>query len=173
MFYFVNQADYAVRRELEEWSRVAAELVSQAIEDDSPLRGRIEANARLILLIQEEALVQAESFRGVRDPALHLQCGAIVTDMGDHLHLEYIATAPWNITKDSPKSVSFAGTSLMVDLVRESFMLGYEGRILLEAVSGSPTFYQRIGFVRTGFAFAAPEMELTPEAALEFLRRYS
>ena len=174
MFSFVNTADYAVLRDLEEWSTVAASNVNQAIENDSPLRGRIEVNARLILLVQEEALVSPESFRGVRDPALHLQCGAIVTDMGEHLHLEYIATAPWNITKDSPKSLSFAGTSLMVELVRESFMLGYEGRILLEAVSGSPTFYQRIGFVSTGIALAAaPEMELTPEAAKELLRRYS
>lgn len=174
VFSFIDRADYTIHQELEEWSQVAASNVSRAIKEDLPLRGRIEANAGLILLIQSEAVVQAESFRGVRDRSGNLQCAAIVTNLGEHLRLEFIATAPWNITKDSSKSVSEAGTSLMVELVRESKRLGYSGRILLEAVSGSPAFYQGIGFIRTEFGSAsAPEMELSPSAADEFLKRYS
>lgn len=176
MFNFVNTADSRVRSDLEEWNRVAASNVNQAqaVSSDSPLLGRISANARLILLITANSLVEPESFRGVRDLTSNLQAGAIVTDMSDYLYVDYIATAPWNITKDLPKSVSDAGTSLMVKLVQESISKGYSGRIMLEAVSGTSEFYQRIGFVRTGFGSdAAPEMELTPIAARELLRRYS
>lgn len=170
MFYFVNTADSRVRSDLEEWSRVAAELVNQAIENDLPLRSRIEANARMISLIQEGALLQAEDFRGVRDSAGNLQAGAIVTDMGKYLYVDFIVTAPWNMKEDSPKSVRRAATMLMAQIVRESIDLGYEGRIIVDAVASSADFHRRMGFIETGSSSAfAPEMVLTPEAARDFL----
>lgn len=170
MFYFVNTADSRVRSDLEEWSGVAANNINQAIENDSPLRGRIEANARMILLIQEGALLQAEDFRGVRARDGNLQAGAIVTDMGEYLYVDFIATAPWNITRDEPKSVRRAATMLMAHIVRESIDLGYEGRIIVDAVGSSADFYRRMGFIETGSSLAfAPEMVLTPEAARNFL----
>ncbi len=69
MFSVVNQADSRVRSDLEEWNSVAASNVNQAqaVSEDSPLLGRIEANARLILLLRANSLVEPESFRGVRD----------------------------------------------------------------------------------------------------------
>ena len=170
MFSVVNQADSSVYRDLEEWSRVAANNVNQAIENNSPLRGRIEVNAKMISLIQEGALLQAEDFRGIRDRALELQAGAIVTDMGDRLYVDFIATAPWNITGDEPKSVRKAATMLMAHIVTESIDKGYEGRIIVDAVGSSANFYQRMGFIETGESLAiAPEMVLTSEAARNFL----
>jgi len=69
VFSVVNQADSRVRSDLEEWNSVAASNVNQAqaVSEDSPLLGRIEANARLILLLRANSLVEPESFRGVRD----------------------------------------------------------------------------------------------------------
>lgn len=155
---------------MEEWSTVAANNVNQAIENDSPLRGRIEANARMISLIQEGALLQASDFRGVRARDGNLQAGAIVTDMGEYLYVDFIATAPWNITESSPKSVRRAATMLMAQIVRESIDLGYEGQIIVDAVAGTTDFYRRMGFIETGSSSAsAPEMVLTPEAARDFL----
>ena len=163
MFSVVNQADSSVYRDLEEWSRVAA-------ENNSPLRGRIEVNAKMISLIQEGALLQAEDFRGIRDRALELQAGAIVTDMGDRLYVDFIATAPWNITRDSPRAVRKAATMLMAHIVTESIDKGYEGRIIVDAVGGTADFYQRMGFIETEQGAAStPEMALTPEAARDFL----
>jgi len=90
------------------------------------------------------------------------------------LYLHYIATAPWNVTNDSPRSISDAGKALMVELVKESISNGHEGRIILNTLSGAISFYQTVGFVFTGEGSAsAPEMELPPEAAKEFLRRYN
>lgn len=169
MFSVVEQADSATRRDLEEWSRVASVNVNRAIEENSPIRRDISRNARLISLIQEDSVSTPENFRGVRDSSGNLQAGAIVNNMEDHLYLDYIATAPWNVTFDSPRSLRGAGRALMAQLVRESIENGHGGRIIAD-VAGSASFYQRIGFVPTGEGSQlAPEMELTPEAARNFL----
>ncbi len=125
-------------------------------------------------MICEDILFEPESFRGVRDLADNLQAAAIVCVMSEHLYLYYIITAPWNVVRISIKSVRDAGKALMVELVKESFSSGYEGRIILNALSGAISFYEVSGFVFTGEgSVAAPEMELTPEAAREFLRRHN
>lgn len=124
MFSVVNQANCAVHRDLLEWSLFAAELVNQAIENDSPLLRRIEANARLISLLQSDAVSTPENFRGVRDTSGSLQAGAIVTDMDDYLYVDYMATEPWNITRDSSRAVRRAATMLMAQIVRESIEQG-------------------------------------------------
>ncbi len=173
MFSVVNRADYAVLRDLEEWSQVAAELVNQAqtLLADSPLRLRIQSNAALVSMIHDDVLFEPDTFRGVRDRAGNLQAAAVVTDRGDHLYLDYLTTAPWNIMRNSPRSVREAATALVLELVQESMRNGDFGRIIANAVSGSSSFYERIGFVRTGFGSdAAPEVELTPEAASSLLR---
>jgi len=56
-----------------------------------------------------------------------LQAGAIVTDMDDYLYVDYMATAPWNIIRDSPRAVRRAATMLMAQIVRESID-PYKGR---------------------------------------------
>lgn len=170
MFSVVNQANSAVHRDLQEWSLFAAELVNQAIENDSPLLRRIEANARLISLIQSDAVSTPENFRGVRDTSGSLQAGAIVTDMDDYLYVDYMATAPWNITRDSPRAVRKAATMLMAQIVRESIEQGYGGQIMVDAVGGTADFYRTMGFIDTEEGSAsAPEMVLTLEAARDFL----
>jgi hypothetical protein len=174
VFSVVNRAGYAVLRDLEEWSQVAAELVNQAqtLPADSPLRIRIQSNAALISMISDDVLFEPDSFRGVRDTDGNLQAAAVVTDRGDHLYLDYLATAPWNLMRNSPRSVREAATALVVELVKESMRNGYFGRIIADAVSGSSSFYERIGFVRTGFSSAAvPQMELIPQAASSLLRK--
>lgn len=173
MFSVVNQANSVVYRDLAEWSQIATELVNQVqtMPIDLQLRIRIQSNAALISMISDEILFEPDSFRGVRDTDSNLQAAAVVTDRQDHLYLDYIATAPWNILKNSPRSVRNAATALIVELVLESTSKGYFGRIIADAVSGSASFYETIGFVRTGFGSnAAPEMELTPEQASLLLR---
>ena len=170
MFSVVNQANSIVHRDLTQWSLLATELVNQAIENDSPLLRRIEANARLISLIQSDAVSTPENFRGVRDTNGNLQAGAIVTDMDDYLYVDYMATAPWNIIRDSPRGVRRAATKLMAQIVRESIDRGYRGQIMVDAVGGTADFYRTIGFIETEEgSVSAPEMVLTLEAARNFL----
>lgn len=170
MFFVVNQADEAVYRDLEEWSRVANSNVSRATYDDSQERDTIIANAGMIALILEGALLQQEDFRGVRDRAGNLQAGAIVTDMGEYLYVDFLASAPWNITGNSPRAVRRAATMLMAFIVRESINKGLGGRVVVDAIGSTADFYRRMGFIETGEGSAiSPEMALTSEAALYFL----
>ncbi|KJH71414.1 GNAT family protein [Aliterella atlantica] len=172
MFSIVNQANSAVRRDLQQWSQIATESVERAIGNDSPLQRRIEVNANVISDLLLEALVSPEDFRGVRDDRGNLQAGAIVIDMADHLFVEYIVTAPWNITQDSPLSVNKAATALMSLLALESDRNGHFGRILLYALPDAIEFYQKIGFIETGEGSPnAPELELTIAAARRLLDR--
>lgn len=170
MFSVVFQADEAVYRDLEEWSRVANSNVSRATEDDSQERDTIIANAGMIALILEGALLQPEDFRGVRDRAGNLQAGAIVTNLGEYLYVDFLASAPWNITGNSPLSVRRAATMLMAFIVRESINKGLGGRVVVDAVGSTADFYRRMGFIETEAGSAiTPEMALTPLAALYFL----
>ena len=172
MFFVVNQANSVVHRDLEQWSLFATESVNQAIENDSPLRRRIEVNANVISDMLLEALVSPEDFRGIRDDQGNLQAGAIVIDMDDHLFVEYLVTAPWNVTQDSPLSVKKAATALMAQLALESDTNGHFGRILLYAIPDAIEFYQKIGFIETGEGSPnAPEMELTIAAARRLINR--
>ena len=172
MFFGVNQANSVVYRDLEQWSLFATESVNQAIENDSPLRRRIEVNANVISDMLLEALVSPEDFRGVRDDQGNLQAGAIVIDMDDHLFVEYLVTAPWNVTQDLPLSVKKAATALMAKLALESDTNGHFGRILLYAIPDAIEFYQKIGFIETGEGSPnAPEMELTIAAARRLINR--
>ena len=175
MFSVVNQANFTVRGDLEEWDRVAQENVNQALKAlyaDSQIRRRIDVNARVVSFIQVEALAAPEDFRGVRDDRGNLQAGAIVIDMDDHLFVEYIATAPWNVTGDSPRAVKKAATALMAELAKESNGNGHYGRIILNAIPDAVEFYQKIGFVETGEgSLLAPEMELTPAAARRLMNK--
>lgn len=172
MFSLVDRADYTIHQELEEWSQVAADNVSRAIESDSPLSSRIEINANVISDLQVEALMSPEDFRGVRDEQGILQAGAVVTDMDDHLFVEYLVTAPWNITQDLPRAVKKAATALMALLARESDSNGHSGRILLYAIPDAVEFYRKIGFIDTEEGSPnAPEMELTPTAAVRLMNR--
>ena len=119
-----------------------------------------------------EALVSPEDFRGVRDDRGNLQAAAIVIDMDDHLFVEYLATAPWNVTQSEPRAVRKAVTALMALLAQESDSNGHFGRILLYAIPDAIEFYQKIGFVDTGSgAPNAPEMELTIAAARQLMNR--
>lgn len=172
MFSFVDRADYTILQELSESSRVADSNVNRAMSDDLPLRDRIEANANVISYLQVEALVSPEDFRGVRDDRRNLQAAAIVIDMDDYLFVEHLATAPWNVTQDSPRSVRKAATALMALLALESDRNGHRGRIILYTIPDAIEFYQKIGFVDTGEGSPnAPEMELTGTLARQLMNR--
>jgi hypothetical protein len=76
-----------------------------------------------------------------------------------------MATAPWNILQNQPESLKGAHTTLMEELVKESFNLGFKGRLKLYAVPRARQFYTDIGLIET----FQGDWELTEEAATEFL----
>ena len=168
MFFAIDEADANIHNKLREWL-VTATINLNSRTDDLELQRKLQINARIIFLIQETALLQPEDFRGVRDDSGNLQAGAIVSAIDDHLYLDYIATAPWNLIPTLPKHSKGAAKSLIRSISRESFDRGYNGRILVD-VAGSAEFYKKIGFVETGEGSVnIPEMVLTTEAAKKLI----
>jgi hypothetical protein len=168
VFFSIDRAEPNVHDELREWL-VAATINLNSQTEELELLRKLQTNARIVTLIQDTALLQPEDFRGVRDERGTLQAGAIVTAMDDHLYLDYIATAPWNLIATLPKYRKGAATNLICSIVRESFDRGYNGRIIVD-VAGSAGFYQKMGFVETGAGSVnIPEMVLTSEAASKLI----
>jgi hypothetical protein len=168
VFFAIDRADPHIHDELREWLVVATINLNPQTDDLELLR-RLQINARIIFLIQETALLQPEDFRGVRDDNRDLQAGAIVSEMDDHLYLDYIATAPWNLIATLPRYSKGAAKSLIRSISSESFDRGYNGRIIVD-VAGSAGFYKKMGFVETGEGSAnIPEMVLTTEAAKKLI----
>jgi hypothetical protein len=168
VFFTIDEADSNIHNELREWL-VTATINLNSLFDDLELLKKLQINARIIFMIQETALLQPEDFRGVMDNSGNLQAGAIVSEMDDHLYLDYIATAPWNLIANLQKHSKGAAKSLIRSISRESFDRGYNGRIIVDVV-GSAGFYKKMGFVETGEGSVnIPEMVLTSEAAKKLL----
>jgi hypothetical protein len=70
-----------------------------------------------------------------------------ITPRATLLYLRYLATAPWNRPEtDRPGRFRGTGTMLLVQAVRESVACGCSGRVGLHALSGSESFYRKLGF---------------------------
>lgn len=131
---------------------------------------RIRDNRAMTKNIMGRARAIPENFRGIRDADGNLQAAAIITNEPNHLYVDYFATAPWNVLRNSPKSVRNAGAILMAELVKESMNDPKEirkGRLQLYAITGSVSFYEGLGFVEDQ---ASGDMVLSIEAANKLLK---
>ncbi len=117
----------------------------------------------------EIASVQPNKFRGVRDELGRLQAGSIVEPYFDYLDIDAFTNSPWNVLKNQPETIKGAATSLMEEIVKESFDNGFGGRIKLIAIERAKSFYTRIGFTQE--EDDSRSLELTPTAAARFLER--
>lgn len=129
------------------------------------LRKRYKDNRDIAAAVILNAAVQPENIRAVRDRDGNMQAAALIAPLEDRIYVDFIATAPWNVTGGTPTSVKGAGKALMAEIVRESIRLGHEGRIELEALPSARSFYTSIGFTKS----SGKDYILSPEAARRFL----
>lgn len=168
VFTPVKVASASVREEVAEWNNKAREYLRDFFDGDiQHFQGtEFGDNIAKMAILLEKVLTEPENFRGVRDVQGRLQAGAIVEEDFDYLSVETFTNAPWNVLGNQPEPLKGAATSLMEELVNESKELGFEGRLKLYSTQRAKQFYVDIGFVETDIP---REMELTPEAAEEFL----
>ncbi|MBD2076219.1 hypothetical protein H6F86_20530 [Phormidium sp. FACHB-592] len=151
------------------------------ISKNADLRGKkdapktLEDNASIAFEILDKVESGESSFTGIKDKKGNLQAAAIVKEGKDHLEIEYLATAPWNIAGKDKKAVRGAGTAAMASVIAESVNKGHGGKIRLDALPGAIPFYEKIGFSVTGKTKGGNDgvmsMELTPQAANAFLEK--
>lgn len=146
------------------WMRAREEPIPLGVSPE--LANRFRDNQAMSLNVLDRARITPANFRGLRDSNGNLQAGAIITDTPIFLYVDFFASAPWNIFRNSPKTARDAGTALMAALVKESMNKGYGGEVRLSSLSGSVSFYKRIGFEERS---DSEEMILTRERAIRFL----
>jgi hypothetical protein len=76
----------------------------------------------------------------------NMQAVATWKKKNDCVSIGHLATAPWNISGDDPRSVKGAGTKAVVQAVKISQRLGFEGKIRLESADTAKAFYEKLGF---------------------------
>ena len=164
----VNQFDTKTDKDLTTWLKESAAVRTKG--DTAALRD----NLGIIFEIQEKA--KKDTYLGIKDAKGNLQAASIISNEKDHIYLDYLATAPWNLsTKKHKKAVKGAGTAAMEAVIAESINKGHKGVVRLEALPGAVAFYEKIGFVevesRGGFNPGVLSMELSAAAAAAFLKK--
>jgi hypothetical protein len=94
--------------------------------------------------------------REIRDSAGNLQAAAIITPSinrirspNDHLHVDWLATAPWNLPDSTdPRKVSGAGSAMIREIIQEAKtnLDKYPGGVQLESLQAAVPFYKKLGF---------------------------
>lgn len=169
LFDFVKGTDARVQQDLANWENKIDDYLSEFFDNEvERVYGtRFGDNIAIISDIAENATAEPETFRGVRDREGRLQAAAIVHQQSDHLEVDLLATAPWNIFPNQPESLKGAGTALMAELVKESLDLGFGGRLKLYAIPRAKQFYEKLGLEET----AQGDWEFSPSRAERFLER--
>lgn len=93
-----------------------------------------------------DTLTSRGKVMGVADKDGNLQALAVHNLRKNSLHVGFLATAPWNLTKTDPRSVKGGGASVLAHLARESQKQGRNGVIELEPISSAKPFYEYLGF---------------------------
>lgn len=148
-FSFVRRADAEVLQDIDNWiERIEIYLRDFFNGDRERVRGTQFGDCiSKVVYLSDRAVAEPSIFRGVRDVQGRLQAGAIVEPDSDYLYLDALTNAPWNVLTNQPETIKGAATSLMEELVNESFELGYMGRIKLYPLQRSKQFYTDIGFL--------------------------
>ena len=155
------KADFAA------WESEAA-TVRAKIKDDAEF-DRLADNSAIRKAIAKST--KPANFRGVRDADGNLQAAIAISKNRDALYVDYLATAPWNVSKSSgdSRAMKGAGTAAIAEVIRESLAnKKTKGKVRLNSIPGAEGFYQTLGFKKTTGSY----MELSPTDAKAFLDAY-
>lgn len=102
----------------------------------------------------------------ITDAKGNLQAAASFSKSKDNIHIDYLASAPWNIAGSDSRSTRGAGTKAIVEAVKVSNKAGYKGKLTLNPLEDAVPFYKKLGFTE-GWS----GMTLSPSAAETLLKK--
>lgn len=160
-----------LKQQLQDWAEIADKKmigVDTADEDISQQDAINYDNKNVVEDIQY-SISHNSSNIVIRDNQNNLQSAAIYEEKKDHIYLEFLATAPWNLDNKDPRKVKGAGTAALEQLALKALKAGH-GKISLFSMRNAISYYKKIGFV--------PEkpdndqsLVLNKQATQEFLRK--
>jgi len=121
-------------------------------------------------VIREDGKRKNARLIGIQDKSGNLQVAAKYSKQSDHIHIDYLATAPWNFSENDARQVKGAGAAAIAELVRLSVDSGKKGKIKLTALDGAVPFYTHLGFKKVPSGIS--EYALSSKDALKLLEKY-
>ena len=99
---------------------------------------------------------------GVVDSKGNLQASFSYTANKQGVHIDYLASSPWNLMSGHPNQTKGAGTSAIEAAIHLSHKSGGKGRVGLDALPNAVPFYEKMGFKRKNIGeIGLPEMVLS------------
>lgn len=157
-----SRFNYSAKEELSTWSKLIDNMkpTKQQIEDWDDAKS-------IISYIEEEVRKSPTKFRSV---SVNGKVGAMATITKDiknkALYVENLVANPNKLNSSS--EYGGAGTTLLLNLIEESYKLGYEGKITLSSLPGAVKFYRKLGFTPVGHPMNF-KFELSPQAAQKLI----
>jgi hypothetical protein len=122
--------------------------------DNMQVLGWLKANCEKQ---QPDPMLAVSDSRGV------LQAATVFKDDGNCIHVDYLASAPWNLVGDKG-GVGGAGKRAIQEMAQRSEVAGHGGRLELFALEIAKGFYTHVGFTSV-----PGRMVLFPDAAKKLL----
>jgi Phage Mu protein F like protein len=119
-------------------------------------------------IAQEIQQQDIEDFRGIVHAGL-LQSAATVLTEPDHMYIDFIASAPWNVADNQSGRVPKAATSLICSIAKESVEKGFDGDVRLDSIPSAASFYEQLGFT---YNEEDRLYRLSPAAAKALIQKY-
>lgn len=98
----------------------------------------------------------------------NIQAAAKYKGRGNHIYVDFLATAPWNLAESHENKVRGAGAKTLAHLAQKSIDKGYKGKLKLTPLEKAKGFYKHLGFVED----ENEKMHLSPEAAKKLIEKY-
>lgn len=95
-----------------------------------------------------------------------MQAAAFYKEEKSALYVEYLATAPWNLSTKDPRLTRGAAAKTLATISQTSVDLGKRGKIELTSLPRAESFYEKMGFVK------GLEMSLSEKRAKELREKY-
>lgn len=95
----------------------------------------------------------------------NLQSAANYSYESDHIYVDFLATAPWNLGQEN-RTTKGSGARVLAEIANLSFKKGKKGKIKLTALDNARPFYEHIGFIDEG------KYSLSTEAANKLIEKY-
>ncbi|MDF5721499.1 MAG: hypothetical protein PUP91_13670 [Rhizonema sp. PD37] len=98
----------------------------------------------------------------------NLQAAACYRNKHNHLYVDFLSTAGWNLAESHSRKTKGAGAATLAALARKSIGAGHKGRLQLTPLDKAKSFYNHLGFVEDSNG----KLHLSPEAAEKLIAKY-
>lgn len=137
-----SASDYStkLKKEIDDW-----ETEIDAAAKNNPNDQRLRASQTAISGVRSISPYMGETV-AIRDKSGKLLAAASISDRGDAIEVDFLASTPRNLTGGASEKVRGAGTAAMAKIIQHSVSKGHGGKVTLMSLDDAFGFYKKLGF---------------------------